>query len=111
MAKFEVYQSGKKNEFRFRLRADNGQTILSSEGYSSKAACMNGINSVKKNAKDPKCVVKTQTPSKMFRFSILAANKEIIGVSQNYKSESGCKNGIASVAKNAAKAEIKDVKK
>ena len=49
MAKFEVYQSGKKNEFRFRLKADNGQTILSSEGYTNKASCLNGIESVKKN--------------------------------------------------------------
>ncbi len=110
MAKFEVYQSGKKNEFRFRLKADNGQTILSSEGYSSRAACLNGIASVKKNAKDPKRITKSQTPGKMFRFAVTAANKEIIGISQNYKSESGRNNGIDSVARNAAKAEIKDVK-
>jgi hypothetical protein len=111
MAKFEVYQSGKKNEFRFRLRADNGQTILSGEGYSSRAACLNGIESVKKIAKDPKRVTKTQTPNKLFRFSVVAGNNEIIGVSQNYKSESGRNNGIDSVKRNAAKAEIKDVKK
>ena len=50
MAKFEVCQSRKKEEFRFHLKADNGQTILSSEGYTSKASCLNGIESVKKNA-------------------------------------------------------------
>lgn len=111
MAKFEVYQSGKKNEFRFRLKADNGQTILSSEGYSSRTACVNGITSVKKNSKDPKRVTKTQTPGKMFRFAITAGNNEIIGISQNYKSETGRDNGIDSVKRNAAKAEIKDVKK
>ena len=111
MAKFEVYQSGKKNEFRFRLKADNGQTILSSEGYSSRAACLNGIESVKKNAKDPKRIVKSQTPGKMFRFAVIAANKENIGVSQNYKSESGRNNGIDSVARNAANASIVDLKK
>ncbi len=111
MAKFEVYQSGKKNEFRFRLKADNGQAILSSEGYSSRAACLNGIASVKKNAGDSARITKTQTPGKMFRFSVIASNKEIIGISQNYKSESGRNNGIESVKRNAAKAEIKDVKK
>jgi len=111
MAKFEVYQSGKKNEFRFRLKADNGQTILSSEGYTSRAACLNGIASVKKNANDPKRITKSQTPGKMFRFAVIAANKEIIGISQNYKSESGRNNGIDSVARNAARAEITDVKK
>lgn len=111
MAKFEVYQSAKNNEFRFRLKADNGQTILSSEGYTTKASCLNGIESVKKNSSDPKRVIKSQTPAKMFRFSITAANSQIIGVSQNYKSQSGCNNGIESVKKNAGKAEIKEVNK
>lgn len=109
MAKFEVYQSGKKNEFRFRLKADNGQTILSSEGYSSKAACMNGIESVRKNAADPKRFTKSTTPSNQFRFALTAANSQIIGTSQNYKTESGRDNGIESVMKNAPKAEIKEV--
>jgi len=111
MAKFEIYQSGKKNEFRFRLKADNGQTILSSEGYNTKASCLNGIESVKKNAKDQKRFTKSQTPSKMFRFAMTAANSQIIGTSQNYKSESGRNNGIESVKRNAAKAEIKEVAK
>jgi len=111
MAKFEVYQSGKNNEFRFRLKAGNGQTILSSEGYTTKASCLNGIESVKKNSADPKRVTQSLTPSKMFRFSITAANNQIIGVSQNYKSISGCKNGIDSVKKNASKADIREVKK
>ena len=109
MAKFEVYQSGKKNEFRFRLKADNGQTILSSEGYSSKAACMNGIESVRKNAADPKRFTKSTTPQNQFRFSLTAANSQIIGTSQNYKTESGRNNGIESVMKNAPKAEIREV--
>lgn len=54
MAKFEVYQSGEKNEYRFRLVASNGQNILASEGYNSKAGCLNGIESVRKNANNPK---------------------------------------------------------
>jgi uncharacterized protein YegP (UPF0339 family) len=111
MAKFEVYQSGKNNEFRFRLKADNGQTILSSEGYSSKASCMNGIESVKKNASDAKRFLKTTTPNNMFRFNLTAANNQVIGTSQNYKSESGRDNGIESVKRNASKADIKEVEK
>ena len=47
--KFEVYKD-KKGEFRFRLKASNGQVIATGEGYSSKAACLNGIESIKKNA-------------------------------------------------------------
>jgi uncharacterized protein YegP (UPF0339 family) len=109
MAKFEVYQSGKKDEYRFRLRADNGQTILSSEGYTNKASCINGIDSVKKNAVDPKRFNKSTTPSSMYRFELLAGNNQTIGVSQNYKSESGRNNGIESVKRNAVNAEIKDL--
>ncbi len=47
--KFEVY-ADKAGEFRFRLKARNGETIASSEGYKSKGACLNGVESVKKNA-------------------------------------------------------------
>ena len=49
--KFEVY-TDKAGEFRFRLKATNGQIIAVSEGYKSKASCENGIASVKKNAVD-----------------------------------------------------------
>ncbi len=47
--KFEMYQD-KAGEFRFRLKARNGQVIAVSEGYTTKASCENGIASVKKNA-------------------------------------------------------------
>ena len=49
MAKFEIYKD-RKGEFRWRLRANNNQVIASGEGYTTKAACKNGIASVKKNA-------------------------------------------------------------
>ena len=49
--KFEVY-TDKAGEFRFRLKATNGQIIAVGEGYKKKASCMNGIESVKKNAVD-----------------------------------------------------------
>ena len=47
--KFEIYND-KAGEFRFRLKARNGEIILASEGYKTKAACENGIESVRKNA-------------------------------------------------------------
>ena len=49
--KFEVY-ADKAGEFRFRLKATNGQVIVFSEGYKAMASCLNGIESVKKNAVD-----------------------------------------------------------
>ena len=49
--KFEMYID-KAGEYRFRLKARNGEIILASEGYSQKAGCKNGIESVRKNAVD-----------------------------------------------------------
>ena len=53
--KFEIYLD-KKGEFRFRLKAKNGQIIATGEGYKAKASCKNGIESIKKNAVDSKVV-------------------------------------------------------
>ena len=47
--KFEVY-ADKKGEFRFRLKATNGQIIATGEGYKAKASCLKGIESIRKNA-------------------------------------------------------------
>lgn len=55
--KFEAY-TDKGGEFRFRLKATNGQIIAVSEGYTSKSSCMNGIESVRKNAADADIKVK-----------------------------------------------------
>ena len=49
--KFEMYQD-KAGEFRFRLNARNGKSILASEGYSSKGNCLKGIESIRKNASE-----------------------------------------------------------
>ena len=48
-AKFEVYTDSKK-QFRFRLKASNGEIIATGESYTTKRACLNGIESIKKNA-------------------------------------------------------------
>ncbi len=54
--KFEIYLD-KAGEFRFRLKAKNGEPIAASEGYSAKAGCKNGIESVRKNAVDAQLVI------------------------------------------------------
>lgn len=53
--KFEIYKD-KAGEFRFRLKATNGQVIATSEGYTTMASCQNGVESVKKNAVDAEIV-------------------------------------------------------
>jgi uncharacterized protein YegP (UPF0339 family) len=52
---FEWYKD-KAGKYRFRLKAANGEPLLASEGYASKASCVNGIESVKKNAPIAKVV-------------------------------------------------------
>jgi uncharacterized protein YegP (UPF0339 family) len=49
--KFEMYED-KAGEFRFRLKAKNGEIIAASEGYKAKASCLNGIDSVRRNVID-----------------------------------------------------------
>ncbi|MFV0198850.1 YegP family protein [Empedobacter falsenii] len=105
---FEIYQD-KAGEYRFRLKAKNGQNILASEGYKQKASCENGIESVRKNSQDDsKFELKEETSGK-WHFNLKAANGQIIGTSQSYETESGAKNGIASVKTNALDAEVKEV--
>ncbi len=53
--KFEIYKD-KAGEFRFRLKAANGQIIAVGEGYKALAGCRNGIESIKKNAPDAEIV-------------------------------------------------------
>lgn len=107
MGKF-VITTRKNGEFQFNLKAGNGQTILSGESYTTKAACENGIESVKKNAQDDsKFDRKTATNGK-FYFNLKATNGQIIGTSEMYESESGRDNGIESVKSNAPGASVED---
>jgi len=98
--KFEVYQD-KAGEFRFRLKAGNGENILASEGYGSREACINAIQAVKKNANDEIMFERKITSSGKFMFTLKANNHQVIGVSQSYVTASGRDNGIESVKKNA----------
>lgn len=105
MGKF-VVTIRKNGEFQFNLKATNGQVILTSEGYKTKAACLNGIESVKKNSQlDERFEIKTAKNGKPY-FNLKASNGQAIGASQMYSSEATMKNGIASVKKNAPEAPI-----
>lgn len=57
-SKFEIFKD-KAGEFRFHLKAGNGEIIAASEGYTTKAACENGIQSVKENAPSAEIVDKS----------------------------------------------------
>ncbi|MBQ2522395.1 MAG: YegP family protein [Bacteroidales bacterium] len=105
MGKFKVTVR-KNGEFQFNLLATNGQVILSSEGYTTKTACMNGIESVKKNAPEEKRFEKLVAKNGKPYFALKATNGQVIGQSQMYASEKSRDAGIASVMKNAPEAEI-----
>lgn len=108
MGKFEI--SVRKNgEYQFNLKATNGQVILSSEGYTTKAACLNGVESVKKNAADEKRFEKLTAKNGKPYFVLKATNGQVIGQSQMYASEDSRDNGIASVMKNAPEAEVVEI--
>jgi uncharacterized protein YegP (UPF0339 family) len=106
--KFEL-KKGRSGKFSFNLKAVNGQVILTSQTYNTKAAAKNGIKSVCTNYNK-----KTSFEQKVSKkgepyFVMLAANKQVIGKSQMYASKTSMMKGIASVKKNASKAQVKDL--
>lgn len=105
MGKFVITTRG-NGELQFNLKADNGQVILTSEGYKSRAACENGIESVKQNStRDQAYERKTSSNGKPY-FNLKAANGQVIGTSEMYESTAALENGIASVKKNAPGATV-----
>jgi uncharacterized protein YegP (UPF0339 family) len=98
----------KNDEFQFVLKAGNGQVILASEGYSTKAACENGIESVRKNSQADERFDKLEAKNGKPYFNLKASNGQIIGTSEMYESVSARDNGIESVKKNAPDADVKE---
>lgn len=113
-----------KSGIKFDLKAGNDEVIATSEVYSSKASCLNGVESVRKNApiaavedqtaegfeqqKNPKFEMYTDKAGE-FRFRLKARNGEIIATSESYKAKASCENGIESVRKNAPDAAVEEV--
>ena len=108
MGKFEI-TTRKNGEFQFNLKASNGQVILTSQGYATKANCINGIESVKKNCQDEKRFDKKVASDGSPYFNLMATNGQVIGSSQMYANETNMNNGIASVMNNAPDAPIVDM--
>lgn len=119
MGKFVVKAT--KTGFVFDLKAGNGEVIATSEVYTTEAACMKGVESVRNNAADAK--LEDQTVAEVaavtnpkfelytdkageFRFRLKARNGEIIAVSEGYKAKASCLNGIDSVRRNAPDAAV-----
>lgn len=107
MGKFVITKRS-NGEFQFNLKAGNGQTILTSEGYTTKASCENGIDSVKKNSSDDNRYDRKTSSNGKYYFNLKASNGQIIGTSEMYESQAGRDNGIQSVKENAPDASVED---
>ena len=105
MGKFEITKRT-NGEFQFNLKAGNGEIILTSEGYSSKAGCQNGIESVRTNSQRDSLYELKASANGKFYFNLKATNGQIIGTSQMYYDMAARSHGIASVKENAPDAII-----
>ena len=106
---------------KFDLKAGNGEVIATSEVYTSKSACENGIESVRKNApvaaiedqtiegfameKNPKFEVYKDNKGE-YRFRLKATNGQIIATGEGYAAKASCLNGVESVRRNAPDAPV-----
>ena len=106
-AKFVISQ-GASGQFRFALKAGNGETILGSENYTTKAAAENGIASVKTNAPIDERYERKLAKNGEPMFNLKASNGQVIGTSETYSSPTARDAGIESVKKNAPTAATED---
>ena len=105
--KFELFES--KDKFYFRLKARNGQVILSSPSYAYRSACLQGIKSVQRHAVKDHLYERKLANDGRHMFNLMTPNKQIIGTSQMYQSPTSRDHGVEAVARIAPFAKIKDL--
>lgn len=106
--KFQIFKSSSNYQYYYRLRAKNGEIILNGEGYTSKQACLNGIQSVKAHAPYDSYYVRKDAYAN-YTFNLKASNGEIIGRSENYTTSTARENGISAVKRDAPTAPVEDL--
>ncbi|MAO65398.1 MAG: hypothetical protein CL666_10400 [Balneola sp.] len=107
--KFQVFRSTSNQEFYYRLKAKNGENILSGEGYTTKQSCLNGIQSVKTNSQYDSRYENRKSINDQYYFNLKASNGEIIGTSEMYTTTSARDNGKAAVKSVAPGADIEEL--
>lgn len=108
MAGTFALKTAKDGQTYFNLKAGNGETILTSEMYKTKASAENGIASVQKNAPDDARYDRKESGNGKHYFNLKAGNHEVIGQSEMYESASSRDSGIESVKKAAPGATTDD---
>lgn len=96
-------------QYRFNLKAENGEKILHSEGYISSAGCDNGISSVRVNSPIDRQYERRTATNSQYYFVLKAKNGEIIGMSETYTTVAARENGIESVKRVGPTAPIHDI--
>ena len=102
---FEIYKD-RGGKHRFRLKAKNGENIIASQAYASRATCMKGIKSVAKHAASKDNFKAKETRGGKWSFNLVAGNNKVIATSQSYADRSSMNKGIKSVMTNAPKLKI-----
>ncbi|MBR9883771.1 MAG: YegP family protein [Oceanospirillales bacterium] len=106
--KYEL-KKGDTGKFTFNLKAANGQVILTSQHYESKASALNGIASVQTNGPLEERYDRRESKKGEPYFVLKAGNAQIIGTSEMYSSPAAMENGIASVKTNSPSEKIDDL--
>ncbi len=101
--------SNDKGQFSFVLKAGNGEVVLRSEQYATKASAENGIKSVQTNCGDDARYVRKDASDGRCYFNLKAGNHQVIGTSQMYKAAAGRDAGIESVKTNGKTTTVKAV--
>ena len=109
MAGWYELSSNDQGKFSFALKAGNGEVILRSEQYDSKAAAENGIRSVQTNSPQDERYDRKDASDGRCYFNLKAGNHQVIGTSQMYKDAAGRDNGIKSVQTNGPSTTVKTV--
>ena len=95
-ASFDPFE-GADGQHYFRLVAGNGEIVLASEGYTTRAAAQNGIASVIEHGNDKRNYDILEAKNGHWYFTLSASNGEVIGVSELYVSKSNAERGAATV--------------
>ena len=95
-------------QFHFVLKAENTQTILTSQLYTEKSSAQNGIASVRTNCKDDDYFERMDSKNEKFYFNLKSPNHQIIGTSQMYKTAQSRDKGIESVKTNGVCETVND---
>lgn len=103
-----VMKTAKSGQTYFNLLAANGEVVLTSQMYSTKSSAKNGIRSVQANASESGRYEECENTSGKHYFVVKAANHQIIGTSQAYKSKAAMQKGMKAVQKAGSTQKVED---